>query len=777
MTIVNGPVTNLPSNPWVESSNASSFSWSSIDSLLQSTNVTIQTTNSGGTGDDITVGTGAYPSAIVASATATNKLILDANDDIIFNYGLDLKGGLQATAGQNITVNSDVKTAGSMSLTAGNAINVGNSGMSNQAGLYMDLVGGSQTLSASGAMTVTASAGTNPNSGAFVKSKGTQSVSATSVTLTGGAATGNTRAQLDADGAQTITVSSGNLTLNGGSSSTSNGANIGSKTSQTINVSGNLNMTGGSTGEAIISAPTQNITVGGNLTMQGGSGTVASGYGMAAPAAIGMDANSNITLNVTGSVNLTGTDQLNPALIGSAVGVSSLYLKGAGIDLGTYSFLGNRDGSGGGNITLRATSGLIQQPATGSIRTGTFDAQAVGNVVLNGLNSISNANLVSNGLVNFNRTNADVTHLSAKSGSGQITVTGAAGSGALALGLVDAGVTGTVNITSKGAILDDNGNGTANVRGGTVVLNAGSSASGELSISTDVDCSGGTLTASVAAGSARGGVRIGSTGSSAPQTVTITDASGSAGDIAFQRYGDLTVGGNYKLNSSTGSALIGTTGRFDVNGGSVSAQGNLGLAAENLLIRNGGFVKSSGGSVSAGIGQDMLLQNGGRVFAAGDVKLKFASSTAKLVLNDAAGQLPSSIRAGEVANTASGIYVDFLRRQSGGVMIDGLESTTTLGGGSGFYVGGSPALLGTNLKITYGVPVDQNGVLLNDLLKTQPMLNNSITSLDGTTSFFGRDGSKLAFGDEGSDDEFGNGTATGEDNEGRKRSRRGGVCR
>jgi hypothetical protein len=536
-------------------------------------------------------------------------------------------------------------------------------------------------------------------------------------------------------------------------------------------------MTGGSTGEAVISAPVQNITVGGNLTMQGGSGTVAGSLGMAAPAAIGMDANSNITLNVTGTVNLTGTDSLNPALIGSAVGISRLNLRGAGIDLGAYSFLGNRDGSAGGRITLRATSGQIQQSATSSIRTGSFDAQAVGNMLLSGLNSITNANLASNGSVSFNRTNADVTHLSAKSDSGQITVTGAAGSGALALGYVDAGATGTVNITSKGAILDDNGNGTANVRGGSVTLNAGSSASGELSISTDVDCSGGTLTASVAAGSARGGVRIGSVGTAAPQTVMITDASGSAGDIAFQRYGDLTVGGTYKLNSSTGSALIGTTGRFDVNGGTVSAQGNLGLAAENMLIRNGGVIKSSSGSVLAGIGQDMTLQNGGKILAAGDVKLKFASSTAKLALNDVAGLSPSSIKAGEVSTGVPGIYIDFLRRQSGGVMIDGVESTTTLGGGSGFYVAGSPALLGTNLKISYGVPVDQNGVLLNDLLKTQPMLNNSVATLDGSTSFFGKDNFNPAFEDESSGDEFGNGKATGEDNDGKKRSRRGGVCR
>jgi hypothetical protein len=110
-------------------------------------------------------------------------------------------------------------------------------------------------------------------------------------------------------------------------------------------------------------------------------------------------------------------------------------------------------------------------------------------------------------------------------------------------------------------------------------------------------------------------------------------------------------------------------------------------------------------------------------------------------------------------------------------MIDGVESTTTLGGGSGFYVAGSPALLGTDLKITYGVPLDNNGILLNDLLKTQPMLNNSIMPLDGSTSFFGRDNSKLAFEDDDSADEFGNGKATGEDNDGRKRSRRGGVCR
>jgi hypothetical protein len=57
------------------------------------------------------------------------------------------------------------------------------------------------------------------------------------------------------------------------------------------------------------------------------------------------------------------------------------------------------------------------------------------------------------------------------------------------------------------------------------------------------------------------------------------------------------------------------------------------------------------------------------------------------------------------------------------------------------------------------------------------MLNNSVATLDGSTSFFGKDNFNPAFEDESSGDEFGNGKATGEDNDGKKRSRRGGVCR
>jgi hypothetical protein len=50
-------------------------------------------------------------------------------------------------------------------------------------------------------------------------------------------------------------------------------------------------------------------------------------------------------------------------------------------------------------------------------------------------------------------------------------------------------------------------------------------------------------------------------------------------------------------------------------------------------------------------------------------------------------------------------YIDFLARTSGGIWIDGVETATTVAGGSGFYhyVGPSwlPALEGNGLYITY----------------------------------------------------------------------------
>ena len=112
VTIYDGPATAIGGPTWTESGGASILQWSTIDSQLQSTNVTITTTNSGGVGDDIVFSNTYGP--MVASGSSTYALALDANDKIIFNQTLDLKGALNAVAGTGIDFNADVKSMSSI---------------------------------------------------------------------------------------------------------------------------------------------------------------------------------------------------------------------------------------------------------------------------------------------------------------------------------------------------------------------------------------------------------------------------------------------------------------------------------------------------------------------------------------------------------------------------------------------------------------------------------------------------------------------------------------
>ena len=613
VTIFDGPGTSIGGSSWTESSGATNLQWSSIDTQLGLTNVTITTSDSGGAGDNIVFSNAYGP--MTASASSTNKLILNANDKIIFNQSLDLKGGLDATAGTDIDVNAKVRAASSMNVSAGGNIKVGYNGLVGEAGLEMAMAGGAQQITAGNQLILEGTY--NASSPVYIKSSGSQDITANSISLTAGTSFSGNSASIEAAGAQTITTTAGNLTLAG---STNAEARIKSTTSQDLNISGNLSLTGGagaSAGGAIITAPTQDISVGGTLTLTAGTGSTVDAYGMAAPAAIGYEGDSDITINVGSSVSLTGSNSINPAVIGSAVGTSTVYLRGTDINLGNYSLIGNNDGSSGGSATLIATGTAIQQLANGRIITGTVDATANTDVALDGINRVGDVSLTATGgFVSYHTANTANTRVSADA-TGNITITGDAGSTSIELGNLTTTGTSTISVTAQKAILEDTTNGSLLSTGSgniTLASVSGTAVAGELAISANVETTG-NVNATVNGGP-YGSIGIRDYGASQPANVLLNASSATAeGALSYYRYGDLSLANISMSQYGTDGVAIGASGNVSVPSGFLfgagsssavlSAGGNLTLNGGNLTMRASDNTIIAGGQLRVDSGKTL----------------------------------------------------------------------------------------------------------------------------------------------------------------------------
>ncbi len=322
--------------------------------------------------------------------------------------------------------------------------------------------------------------------------------------------------------------------------------------------------------------------------------------------------------------------------------------------------------------------------------------------------------------------------------------------------------TGTIDpgddviIASKGAILDNNGSAinitSINPNQGVYLTSQNGGLSGQLAISTDIRTDA-PIDARVLGGN-YGGIRITNDGQgSVLSDLYLLDSSANGGPISFSYVGDVdssssinisTVAGDIAVMASgsvteddnlsfntPGNTLLGAGGSMTIDcclsasgslslaaggtltiNGSVDTSGSLSLVAP--LIQNDGDVESSssatliandyisnGGSITTWgstadiiglIANNMTLENGAYLSAGNDVNLTFAGSTSLLTLTS------SFIR----ADSPDTIYLNFLGLSTGGVMIDGVE-TTTSSGSSGFFNTFSmiPAELGNGLVITY----------------------------------------------------------------------------
>ncbi|MCF8176122.1 MAG: filamentous hemagglutinin N-terminal domain-containing protein [Burkholderiaceae bacterium] len=186
------------------------------------------------------------------------------------------------------------------------------------------------------------------------------------------------------------------------------------------------------------------------------------------------------------------------------------------------------------------------------------------------------------------------------------------------------------------------------------------------------------------------------------------------------------IGSLYATNQFVG--LVG--GNATIAGGSIkTGSGDLELLVGGTLnINNGGGIWAGYNALSAplpdasiAVGGDLVLNNGGHIKAADDVFLDLLGPTSTLVLNDGTpGYAPSYVLSDAVAVPVSTTHITFLSRNSGGIKIDGIESTITKVGGSGFFAGNlsTPALPGAGLAIVFAAQANDSvaAQLANDIL-------------------------------------------------------------
>jgi filamentous hemagglutinin family protein len=639
--------------------------------------------------------------------------------------------------------------------------------------LAINLTGGSgtsNTLSATnGAVTTCTSCATFND--ARIQSDGGQTINASTITIQGGSGGNGNHASIENKStsvAQNITTT-GLISITGGTGvgyfnstvndSVSNDASIHSDATQTINA-GSIALIGGgdatTLGGAFLTGKLgQNITTAGNLTMTGGASnsTIDTQYGLGAPAIIGEEFGANITLNIGLALGMTGGGgSASGALIGSAQGTPVINITASTITMadggGSSSRIGVLTGGPAGTLSMTA-SGAITQGASSYINTASLTAiVTAGALNLAGPNRINTlTSLSASGNVTYQSAQSFLAS-SVTSNTGSISLASSAGN--ISIGTLTAGA--NVTVDAYGAILDNNGSGVTNITtiGNIYLTSQYGGAAGGLAISTDVAADANYIFATVNSGS-YSGIRVGIIGDLTSSTdIELDNTAATSGDIALNVTGNLTANDNIFVYTY-GSALIGAGGTLTVDccldsnygslgltastinindsvsantdlmlvaptinltGADVSAGGDIGIIAGNL--NSTGSSIYANGDVVAVIANDIRLNNGSYIEAVNDVYLAFAGASSTLYLNDTAGMANASYILAAPTTTT----LNFLARSSGGVVIDGVEKTSTAVGGSGFFAGSTstPATLGAGLVINYsGASSVVNG-LVNDVV-------------------------------------------------------------
>jgi filamentous hemagglutinin family protein len=187
--------------------------------------------------------------------------------------------------------------------------------------------------------------------------------------------------------------------------------------------------------------------------------------------------------------------------------------------------------------------------------------------------------------------------------------------------------------------------------------------------------------------------------------------------------------------SASGSInVVGAT--VDISGiGSLSAA-TVDIAASDLtMVGPGAEIWASAGDVRGIFLGHVTLNDGAHIKApVGDVKLAFLGADSTFYLNDGPGYAYSSY----IMASPNTVNLAFTNRESGGIVIDGSETATTVAGGSGFYTGGPPGVgtplaQGAGLEIAYPNPVGREilAVIANAIERATDAVDSGSSPTDG----------------------------------------------
>ncbi|MGY0781699.1 filamentous hemagglutinin N-terminal domain-containing protein [Azospirillum argentinense] len=636
----------------------------------------------GGSGDIYLSTTGA--TALAYAATTGGKIDVQAGDR--------LQVVSASTGGGAITISS---TAVDADIIAG-SINAGTGAVtlsSSGGGVYDDglaetrIVGGSASLTGSkgvgtssrsvqtttGSLTlasatgsvyltdastggVTVASATASSGSVTIESAGTMTVQSVSANATNGAVALTAAGSILGSGNGThVTGHSASLTANGGSIGVVTDAATGAGTPIKMNVSSLTGLTATGT-TPVISVDNINsaaLTLTSNLVTLGAGGSAYIRTAGNLDASAGLSMTSGNLLLQSGGVLTLPTAAIN-------LGMGALTLKGTtdvvaagasprslSITAGSLTFA---SGSNGGDTTLNTTVGTIDASLTGSGK----------NLTVNNTGTLTAATFGANGTV----TATSSTGMTATSVTGVGTVSLTATTGDLTVGTVNAGPTGTINLSAAGGSLLT-GNGTS-LTGGTLNLTSntgiGTSSAAFTStianISAMVTGTGGiylagtsfnlgnlattdgdiavTASGAISDSNATTGINAGGSGTisliSTGGAVSLTKAVYSVGSDATRA--SVTVQGtSIALGNVTTTGTQTYTGNTTLNGTlsgkSVTVTGNLTLSGANRMVSaTGGDLSVTGTLNGGGYGATLNAAQGGVTLGGAASNLAYLTVTA-----------------------------------------------------------------------------------------------------------------------------------------------------